>query len=68
MKLSEYIKAVRTVRGDTQKDFAKRLGKDRATIANYEAGRSIPPGDVLLKIQKLDDLTSRINELKAAEA
>ena len=68
MKISEYVKAVRTVRGDTQKDFAKRLGKSRVTITNYEAGRAVPPGDVLLKIQKLDDLTSRINERKAAEA
>jgi len=68
MKIPEYIKAVRTVMGETQKDFAKRLGKSRVTITNYEAGRAVPPGDVLLKIQKLDDLTSRINKLKAAEA
>jgi len=68
VEISEYIKAVRTVMGETQKDFAKRLGKDRTTITNYEAGRVIPPGDVLLRIQKLDDLTSRINERKAAGA
>ena len=39
--------------GLTQKKFAKLLGISRENIANYET-RTIPPGDILLKIQALE--------------
>lgn len=54
MKISNYIKVIRSKLGLTQRELANRIGKDRSSIANYETGRAIPPGDVLLKIQALE--------------
>jgi len=53
MKISDYVKAIRSYLKLTQKDFGNKIGKTRCSIANYETGRAIPPGDILLKIQKL---------------
>lgn len=53
-ELSTYIKSVRQQLNDTQAEFAARIDSNRANIANYEKGRAIPPGDVLLKIQRLE--------------
>lgn len=54
MKISDYVKAIRSHLKLTQKDFGNKIGKSRCSIANYETGRAIPPGDTLLKIQELD--------------
>lgn len=53
MKTAILIKNIRTNIGLTQKEFAKLLGISRESIANYET-RTIPPGDILLKIQELE--------------
>ena len=55
MNIAKYVKSVRAKLGLTQKDFAKRLDTYRTNITNYELGRAIPPGDILLKIQELEN-------------
>jgi len=55
MKTSEFIRKARKRLGITQNEFAKRIGKSRCDIANYETGRTIPPGNVILKIQELEN-------------
>lgn len=54
VKISDYVKTLRSHLKLTQKDFGKKIGKTRCSIANYETDRAIPPGDILLKIQELD--------------
>ena len=54
MKIPDYIKGVRKKLGLTQEQFSKLLSSNRFNITNYETGRAIPPGDILLKIQALD--------------
>lgn len=58
MEISKYIKKLRSKLGLTQKEFADKIGKDRSSIANYETGRAIPPGNILLKIQELESQSS----------
>ena len=53
-EISQYVKSVREKLGLTQFEFAKLIPKERYVISDYETGRSIPPGDVLLKIQELE--------------
>lgn len=52
-EISIYVKSSRAKLGLTQKVFANLLGKKRYNIAKYETGKAIPPGDIVLKIQKL---------------
>lgn len=40
----------------TQREFGEKIGKSRCDIANYENSRAIPPGDVLLRIQEINDV------------
>jgi len=54
MELSVYVKAVRKLLGLTQSQLAMKIESKRVNIANYETGRAIPPGNVLLKIQELE--------------
>jgi transcriptional regulator with XRE-family HTH domain len=51
--IAEYIRNKRKELGLSQAALAERIGRNRAAIANYEAGRAIPPGDTLVKIQQL---------------
>lgn len=52
--IANYVKKVRKAKGLTQNQLACLLGLKRAAVTQYELGRNIPPGDVLLKIQALD--------------
>ena len=54
MGLSEYIRKVRKELGFTQDELARQIGSNKFNISNYETGRAIPPGNVLIKIQELD--------------
>lgn len=49
---AEFIKEARKRMGVTQEKFAEMIEKSRCDIANYETGRAIPPGDVILRIQE----------------
>ena len=53
-EIQKYIKTVRKKLGLTQAQMAMIIKKKRYSIANYETGRAIPPGNVLLAIQKLE--------------
>lgn len=57
--LSEYVKSVRAALGLTQEAFSQLINKRRYVVADYETGRTIPPGNVLVKIQSLDPRRSR---------
>ena len=59
MKTSTYIKKIRLKLCLTQAEFGKKVwpGDDvflvRNRIAKYETGRAMPPGDVILNVQKI---------------
>ena len=53
-ELKDYIKNLRKKLNLTQEGFAELIGKDRTTVARYESGDVIPPGNVLLEIQALN--------------
>ncbi|WP_082173164.1 helix-turn-helix transcriptional regulator [Methylobacterium platani] len=49
---------IRHLRGsDSQAQFASELGVDRATLANYEAGRRIPNDEFLKKLSDFKDIS-----------
>ena len=50
MNTSQFIKESRKFFHLTQEKFAALIGKKRVAINHYEAGRAIPPGDIVLKI------------------
>lgn len=52
--LKENIRAVRTLLGLTQADFAKLMGTKRTTLAHYEQGGNDPS---LAFMEKICDLT-----------
>lgn len=62
MKISDYVKIIRSHLKLTQKQFGDKIGKTRCSVANYETDRAIPPGDVLLKIQELELLYPSIEK------
>jgi DNA-binding XRE family transcriptional regulator len=50
MHLSNNIKVLRKRWGYTQESLSKELGKTKATMSDYEKGKSLPPLDILLKM------------------
>lgn len=53
MHLSNNIKVLRRQKGYTQESLSKELGKTKATVSDYEKGKSLPPLDILLKMCEL---------------
>lgn len=53
MDLPERIKTVRESLGLSQKDMAKAINASLPSIQNYEAGKSVPGGDVIKSLVKL---------------
>jgi len=54
--IAKEIRRIRKAAGLTQSELAKKIKRDRSLIAHYEAGDSIPPGDILLKIWDLKEV------------
>lgn len=52
------IKKCRHNIGASQEKLAELLNMKRTNIANYEAGRIIPPGNVLLEMSKIFNVTT----------
>jgi HTH-type transcriptional regulator, competence development regulator len=50
MALGDRIRDLRIKRDLTQDQLGEMLGMKRANIANYEAGRNVPPADILSNI------------------
>lgn len=50
MYLSSNIRILRKKQRLTQEDLAGELGKTKATVSDYEKGKSLPPLDMLLKM------------------
>lgn len=60
LTLGQKIKDIRLQCGDTQEEFAKRIGNGRgskATINNYEKGRNKPSASRLKKIAEIGNTT-----------
>jgi transcriptional regulator with XRE-family HTH domain len=53
MELPARIKIVRDKLGLSQKDMAKKIGVSLTALQGYEAGRSVPGGEVFKSITKL---------------
>ncbi|MNW45652.1 HTH-type transcriptional regulator ImmR [compost metagenome] len=47
------IRGERKNAGLTQEELAEKLKKQRTNVANYEAGRVVPPGDVLKEMSSI---------------
>lgn len=45
--LGPRLKAIRELRGMTQKELAERLNKSISAVSSYECNTQMPPGDVL---------------------
>ena len=54
MKISDYVKHLRKQTGLSQARFAEEIDSNRSAVANYENDRTIPPGDILLRIQAFE--------------
>lgn len=52
-ELTELIKNIRKTTGLDQTRLAIIVGTPRYNISKYESGVSIPPGDIVLKLQKI---------------
>ena len=52
------IRGVRTLRGMSQADLAEAAGTGRGTIINIETGKTVPQGDVLLRIMRVLDMVT----------
>ncbi|MED4052961.1 helix-turn-helix transcriptional regulator [Niallia taxi] len=52
------IKKLRINHEYSQDMLAEKLGMKRASIANYEAGRIMPPGDILLKLAEIFNVST----------
>jgi len=50
---AQYVRKARKRLKLTQKQLAGLLGIKRDSIANYELARAMPPGDVILNLQKI---------------
>lgn len=56
--VAERIKECRKIRGYSQEELANLLGMKRTNIANYEAGRIIPPGNVVVAMSDILDIST----------
>ena len=52
-EITKLIKKMRIQAGLTQTQLAALIGTPRYNISKYESGKSMPPGDILLAIQKI---------------
>jgi len=70
MHLSNNIKTLRKRKGLTQEDLSKVLDKTKATISDYEKGKSTPPLEVALQLCDIFnvDLNSLVNRDLEKEA
>lgn len=50
IKFGEVLKKLRTKKKLTQEEISGLLNVDRSNVANYEAGKRLPPIDSLIKI------------------
>lgn len=64
-QISILVRDTRASLGLTQEKFGGLIGRARYVVADYETGRSTPPGDVLLKIQDLAE-RARTGQSKVA--
>lgn len=53
MEFKERIKLLRRDAGMTQREVAEKIGVTYRTYQNYEAGASVPSGNVLTKLAKV---------------
>ena len=55
-ELAIRIRALRKLRRFTQAELARRLGVSQGIMSRWEAGRHVPPSDVLAKLAELAGL------------
>ncbi|XOQ16685.1 MAG: Helix-turn-helix transcriptional regulator [Shouchella clausii] len=56
--MGQRIKQCRVEMNLSQEGLAERLGMKRTNIANYEAGRVIPPGSIILELANIFEVTT----------
>ena len=55
--IGEKVQALRTAKGWTQEEFAKKMRTTASAVSRWEAGRSIPSGETLAEWAKLFDVS-----------
>lgn len=58
LQYSKQIKAVRLSKGMSQADLAEAANVGRGTIINIETGKTIPQGEVLVRIMRALDMVA----------
>lgn len=56
MEITQVLRAVRALRGWSQRDLAEMLNTTRASVGQWETGRRIPNAQVLVELLRLADL------------
>lgn len=56
--IGKRIREERLSKGLSQDVLAEKLGMKRANISNYEAGRVVPPGSILLEMSRIFDVST----------
>lgn len=56
LEYAKQIRGVRAMRGMSQADLAEAAGVGRGTIINIETGKTVPQGDVLLRLMRALDM------------
>ena len=64
MYIHKNLKYLRDLKGMTQDQVAEMFGKQKGAVSAYEKGKSIPPGDILVKLAQyfevsIDDFVLR---------
>lgn len=72
MSLANKIREIRKSKGLTQEEFCAKIGVSRASVAQYETSKAVPPPDTLLKIAEfggvdVNTLINNVNTNSAAE-
>jgi transcriptional regulator with XRE-family HTH domain len=55
--IGEKVQALRTTKGWTQEEFAKKMHTTASAVSRWESGRSIPSGETLAEWAKLFDVS-----------
>jgi transcriptional regulator with XRE-family HTH domain len=55
--IGEKVQTLRSAKGWTQEEFAKKMHTTASAVSRWEAGRSIPSGETLAEWARLFDVT-----------
>ena len=63
----EIIRLARKHKGLNQKEFSQLINKSQAVVSKYETGQIIPPGNILLRCQKILNKTDTQSDMESMD-